>query len=107
MYIVIYSSEYAGAGWKGPISVHVTLVYPHLAGTAKKRLGSVVPLGKRPDIDNIAKSLLDTMTSMEFWHDDGQIYGLTLLKFRGPEPRAAISIYPEVHEHGNEINVDA
>jgi Holliday junction resolvase RusA-like endonuclease len=93
------------APYEGPVAVGITMTFPHTSGTAKKRLGDTVPLGKRPDIDNLAKALLDTMTQMLFWHDDGQIYQLTLSKWRGPMPNTVITVIPG-NSDGDTIRVE-
>ena len=71
------------------------MVFPYTSSLPKRvtASGRFVPLDKRPDIDNLSKSLLDTMTQMQFWRDDGQIYGLSLRKLRGADPRTEITIW--------------
>lgn len=43
---------------------------------AEAKLSGVLPPIKRPDIDNLAKELMDCMTRMRFWDDDDQIQQL-------------------------------
>lgn len=46
---------------------------------------------KRPDIDNLAKSVLDSLNETAYW-DDNQIVQLRLNKWYGAEPRIEITI---------------
>lgn len=91
----------------GPVRISVELTFPHLASTPKRTLGRTVPLDKRPDIDNLVKSLLDTLTAMNFWRDDGQVYSLAIAKRRGPEPGVALEIWPSGADGRDEICVEA
>ena len=77
-----------------PVGVSVRFVFPYLASTPKRivKAGIEIPQGRRPDIDNLLKALLDTMTQMTFWRDDGLIVSLHAEKWRGPEPRTDITV---------------
>lgn len=77
-----------------PAGVSVRFVFPYLASTPKRivKAGREIPQGRRPDLDNLLKALLDTMTQMTFWRDDGLITALHTEKWRGPEPRTEITI---------------
>ncbi len=46
----------------------------------------------KPDIDNLAKMLLDCMTSMNYYHDDKQITGLAIAMKYSEKPRWVIDI---------------
>ena len=35
----------------------------------------------KPDVDNMAKLLIDVMTECGYWHDDGQVSQLLLTKY--------------------------
>lgn len=45
---------------------------------------------KRPDVDNLAKLVLDGMK--DAWHDDSQIADIHAVKLYGKEPRTVIHI---------------
>lgn len=45
-----------------------------------------------PDLDNLAKQLLDGMTRMRFWHDDRQVARLVCEKIYGFEPCWRVSL---------------
>jgi Holliday junction resolvase RusA-like endonuclease len=61
-----------------PISLAVDYYYP--VNRPKKYLGKVLWRTKRPDLDNLTKSILDCMTDMELWADDSQVACLMLTK---------------------------
>lgn len=46
----------------------------------------------RPDLDNLAKMLLDTMTKLCFWKDDAIVVQLSLTKIWNQEPGIKITI---------------
>lgn len=47
---------------------------------------------KKPDIDNLAKAVMDALTVLGFWTDDGQVCALGLEKRMSSEPGARIEI---------------
>lgn len=71
-----------------PCAVSIRMEWPFLKSTPKRTvaLGAAVPLAARPDADNLVKALLDVMTKMQFWADDGLVFALTVEKWRGPSP---------------------
>lgn len=77
----------------GPIRVCVTLTYPWRS-TEKKRnlLKGFIPNDKKPDFDNISKSICDVMTKLLFWHDDGQIADGRIIKRWGDCPGIMVEI---------------
>lgn len=60
----------------GPIALTAIVTWP---GNAKPRKKPT-----RPDLDNVAKLLLDAMTKAGYWHDDAQVVELSLAKYTGP-----------------------
>ena len=69
------------------VSVSFTAVLPLPQSVSKKRkqamlVGAELPV-KKPDIDNLAKQLLDAMTRLQFWEDDKQIAELHCKKIYG------------------------
>ena len=46
------------------------------------------PTTSRPDIDNLAKSILDGITQAGVWHDDGQVQSLIARKWYTGKPSA-------------------
>lgn len=92
---------FAGEPMSGPLIVRVVFEYPYRKGdlaTKAKRdhLAGVpwCPMDAKPDVDNLAKGLLDAMTKLGFWEDDAQIFDLRIQKRRGHSPRLEIEITP-------------
>lgn len=84
--------------WDGPLYVKVLLVYPLTKELAKKHADRLcddsflLPHFVRPDVDNLAKLLLDTCTHASVWADDGRICDLYLQKRYGTVPRIVVTI---------------
>lgn len=86
-------------GWKGlialefrkhlqdqPVDVPVHLELCFLFDRPKRLLRKSSPKGKiihgsKPDIDNLAKDVMDTLTSIGFWRDDTLVYSSRLSKY--------------------------
>ena len=69
----------------GPVSVSITVAMPrpksHSGTKGLKPSAPVVHVGK-PDVDNLAKLILDQITRSEcVWRDDSQVVSLTVDKF--------------------------
>lgn len=71
---------------EGPLSLDVELRWPHTKGEAKKRLGLDLPMGVKPDLDNVAKGLTDSLVRCGFMANDSQVVDLRLRKWRSPNP---------------------
>lgn len=76
----------------GPLELRITLVYPHLADTAKRDRHRRLPKMTRPDIGNTVKHLEDTIVHMRFMVDDNQVVRLTAEKWHGPADQVGIGI---------------
>lgn len=61
-----------------PIRLAVDYYYP--VNRPKKYMGKVLWRTKRPDLDNLTKSIMDCLTDMELWQDDAQVACLMLTK---------------------------
>lgn len=80
----------------GPVRLVFTAYMPIPASTSKRRRAAMQE-GKightvKPDVDNLAKQLLDAMTRLRFWDDDRQIVELTCRKRYAEEPRWEICV---------------
>lgn len=62
----------------GAVSVCLTFVMPRPASTPKTR--RTPPAIKRPDIDKLARAVLDAVGSAGAWRDDSQVIALTAHK---------------------------
>ncbi len=79
------------------VSVRIAWTFPYRSSERKSvvRSGADVPHDRRPDLDNLGKSLLDVMTRLGFWTDDGRISRLEMAKSWGAEPGIAVEIRGE------------
>lgn len=80
----------------GPLHVSVEAVMPIPVSWSKKKReaaadGGGVPHVKRPDVDNIAKAVLDGLNGIAF-EDDAQIINLKAFKRYGEVPRVHVMI---------------
>ncbi len=67
----------------GPVSVSLMFIFPRPKGhRGKTGLKDSAPWAhtQRPDVDNLSKAVLDCMTTIGVWADDGQISGLNVWK---------------------------
>jgi Holliday junction resolvase RusA-like endonuclease len=82
----------------GPLHVSVKFVFPFTEEQAAKHADKLsdprfeIHHGKRPDVDNSLKLILDTLTELKLWEDDSQIDDLNVHKRRGTDPRIAIAV---------------
>lgn len=80
--------EAGGMRWSGPVSVRV-YVYRELPKSRPKRVESE-PDTYKPDVDNIAKNVLDALNGIA-WDDDSQVVELIVRKYpRSREPERII-----------------
>ena len=66
------------------VKLKVICYMPIPKSTSKKKRAQMelglVAHTKKIDIDNLAKNILDCMTRMRFWKDDGQVFDLHIVK---------------------------
>lgn len=80
--------ESGGMRWSGPVSVRV-YVYRELPKSRPKRVESE-PDTYKPDVDNIAKNVLDALNGIA-WDDDSQVVELIVRKYpRSREPERIV-----------------
>lgn len=79
--------------------VHVYFPWPKKWYT-KKGLRPNAPRFQtgKPDVDNLAKPVLDVLTQMNFWEDDAQVYELLVVKHYDSEPHTTVSIWTDKKE---------
>lgn len=78
-----------------PLCVEIEFYMPLSISDSKrarerKLSGQELP-AKKPDIDNLAKLVLDALNGI-YWHDDNQIVSLALIKRYSEEPRTVVRI---------------
>lgn len=81
----------------GPTRASVEWVRPWLASDSPKaRTAGKIPHPSRPDADNLAKLLLDVLTSLKFWTDDNLVTTLIIAKRRGGLPGISLRVEPDM-----------
>lgn len=85
--------EQGGRVMRGPLSVRID-VYRKLPKSRPKRMESE-PDTFKPDVDNIAKNVLDALNGLA-WEDDSQVVSLTVRKW--PRRRDDELIFVEIAE---------
>jgi len=81
----------------GPLGLYITAVFPR----PKRLLRKKDPEGfifhiKKPDADNVCKSICDALNDTGWWRDDSQVAFMSCTKYyeekEGPGPRIIIRI---------------
>lgn len=80
------AADLAGAGIHQPLSVTLTFFMPrpksHYRSNGKLKPTSPVYIhDHKPDADNLAKAVLDCLTSIRAWLDDDQVCELVIRKY--------------------------
>lgn len=81
----------------GPITVTLEARFAYPKATRKSLQIDGAPLTGKPDVENVAKMLLDACTGI-LWRDDSQVWSLHASKFRVTDPEEE-GIYVEVNDH--------
>ena len=78
---------------EGPLCVDLLFTMPIPASIPKKRATALIgcPHTKKPDLDNLAKAILDGLNGI-IWLDDSQIVEIRARKIYGLEPSTVIVI---------------
>ena len=84
-----------------PVVVSIDFLFPNPSNTAKKNKDKTFAKATRPDVDNMAKGLLDCLTEVGLLQDDALVFDLRLRKFTVAERRQGvrISITDELDEY--------
>lgn len=80
---------------EGPIELKLVIYRPLLKSMSKKKkaeavAGTLRPI-KKPDVDNVAKGIMDAMTGI-IWADDKQVVSLQVSKFYSDRPRVEVQV---------------
>lgn len=77
------------------LRANIIAYYPIAKNTSKKKrqqmLAGLIRPTKKPDLDNVIKSILDALNKVAY-HDDTQIVSLSMEKFYSGSPRVEVSI---------------
>jgi Holliday junction resolvase RusA-like endonuclease len=98
-------------GWKGQVALASQRVMPDeaLIGPVrvdmafyfkrpkrllrKKDIDMAIPHTSKPDLDNLAKAVLDAMTQLGWWHDDAQVCeGLWTKRWASTMAQAGVAV---------------
>lgn len=82
---------------EGPVELKLLIYRPLLKSMSKKKkaaavAGTLRPI-KKPDVDNVAKGVMDAMTGI-IWQDDKQVVSLQVSKFYSDKPRVEVQVVP-------------
>lgn len=82
------------APFTGAVELRATWCFPYRKSEPKWRTagGAYLPHTTRPDLDNLEKGLLDTMTRLRFWLDDSQVAQKKTNKAWGESPFLEIHV---------------
>ena len=74
----------------GPVRVDLVFYMPrpkhHYTKASVLKESAPIAYAKKPDADNLAKAVLDAMTTMGVWDDDAQVAVLNIQKWYSAEP---------------------
>ena len=76
--------------YEGPLELSIYFGFPLI----KSDKGKSAPMNTKPDFDNLAKAVCDSLTATHFWNDDSQVVFGKVLKFRTPSPFVGIELKP-------------
>ena len=79
---------------EGNIVATIEAIFPIPKSVSKKKHEAMVtaPYPKKPDADNIAKAILDSLNGIAY-DDDSAVTSLTVKKRYGEEPKVIVSLY--------------
>lgn len=84
-----------------PVAAEMLFKMPRPAAMRRKRShpeDGEIPHAKKPDVDNLAKAVLDVCTTLRIWHDDAQVVDLRVRKVyhadKGGTPGLELTIRP-------------
>lgn len=77
-----------------PVECKVRWYFPFPAAVKAIDRKVKQPRTQRPDLDNMAKNILDALTDAGCWADDSQVVSLQLEKHNAPSPCIVITLSP-------------
>ncbi len=87
---------------EGPVRVLIDFFMPRPKRLMRKRdSDEAIPHVSKPDVDNLAKAVLDCLTEIGMWGDDSQVWRLDVRKlYHAKNHRPGACIYIRYEEGG-------
>ena len=100
---IAYNKANRGVVLEGPLAldIHTTFTVPKSTSKKKKQELLGTHHMKKPDVDNLAKIVLDPLNNLAF-HDDGQISKLNIEKTYGEEAGVYVKL-SELYHNGHPV----
>lgn len=76
----------------GALELILIFCLPIPQSISKKKREELHFVSKRPDLDNLAKAVMDAINNVGLWEDDSQVAHLDVRKIYSDEPRCLITI---------------
>lgn len=76
----------------GALRLHLVFCLPIPKSISKKKRLELHYVTKKPDLDNLAKAVMDAINNVGLWEDDSQVSILEVSKIYSDEPRCLITI---------------
>lgn len=83
--------------WSGPVAVWLAFrLQRPKAHSTRRGIRADAPQWhtSKPDTDNLAKAVLDCLTQLRVWQDDGQVARITIEKTYSESPGCGIRVQP-------------
>ena len=90
--MLLFALHRPAAPFKGPLRLKIIWMYPYRKSEALKRIRPYMPCDTRPDADNLEKLVMDVMTRLGFYNDDGQVSDLRFIKCWNKETGIAVTL---------------
>ena len=97
--IVLLARERIRTAMTGPVRCRMDFTLPRPRshyGTGRNatvlKAGALEWCGKKPDLDNLAKAVMDALTNAGAWSDDAQVCDLRLLKRFGEAAETGVNL---------------
>jgi len=87
--VLAWREKYGALDVSGPVSLTLEFTFAR-PKKPKHRLHIT-----KPDLDNLAKAVMDSLTTARAWVDDSQVWSLTLSKSYSADPGVLITMMTE------------
>ena len=80
-----------------PVELRVNFFLP-CPKSMKEKKGLLLPHAKKPDTDNLLKAVMDSLTDIEIWKDDAQVFNIKAGKYYAQERETGALITISIEE---------